>query len=58
VLGEDAHFEFRTLGDVQAYGKTIGRVGFEDGERILKHILERSNLQDLHQRETGYYYEH
>ncbi len=46
VLGNEAHFEFRTLGEVQAYGKTIGNVGFENGELILKHILERTNLYE------------
>lgn len=45
VLGNQAHFGFRTLGEVEAYGKSIGNVGFENGEWILEHILERSGLQ-------------
>jgi hypothetical protein len=49
VLGDQAHFGFRTLGEVEAYGNTIGRVGFENGEWILEHILERSGLQAKHQ---------
>lgn len=56
VLGDEAHFGFRTLGEVEAYGKTIGSVGFENGEWILEHILEHSDLQAMYQQESGHYY--
>lgn len=56
VIGNQAHFRFRTLGEVEAYGKTIGSVGFENGEWILENILERSGLQAMHRQESGYYY--
>ena len=56
VLGDHAHFGFRTLGEVEAYGKSIGSMGFENGEWILEQILERGGLQARHQQESGYYY--
>ncbi len=56
LLGKEAHFQFRTLGEVEALGKNLGRMGFEKGEWILEHILENSNLEAKHQQEDGYYY--
>lgn len=56
VLGEEARFGFRTLGEVEAYGKTIGSVGFENGEWILEQILERAELRAVHEQDKGYYF--
>lgn len=44
VIADHAYFEFRTLGQVEAQGKTLGRFGFEQGDRILNQILEKSHL--------------
>jgi hypothetical protein len=44
VIADHAYFEFRTLGQVEAQGRTLGRVGFEQGDRILEQILEKSHL--------------
>lgn len=47
VIGDKAHFSFHTLGEVKAYGRSLGRTGFPDGEFILQQILNRSNLQKV-----------
>ena len=44
VIADHAYFEFRTLGQVEAQGMTLGKVGFEQGDRILERILEQSQL--------------
>jgi hypothetical protein len=56
VFSDSAHFKFRTLHVVNAQGKNLGRMGFEQGEQILQHILEHSDLQASHQQDSGYYY--
>jgi hypothetical protein len=48
VLGETAHFDFRTLAEVRMDGVVKGRMGFQDGEQIVKEIVRRASL-----RETG-----
>ncbi len=45
ILGERSHFDFRTLAEVKVSGETKGSMGFADGERILKVILEKSGGQ-------------
>lgn len=44
VIGPASHFEFRTLGEVSVQGETKGRMGFGEGERILRRILEAADL--------------
>ncbi len=56
VIGEGAHFEFRTLGEVVMQGKVRGRMGFEEGEAILEHILQATGLTLQRQDERGRYY--
>ena len=54
VLGREAHFEFRTLGEVSYRGEVRGRMGFAEGEDILAKILESSGLT-LKEEENGKY---
>ena len=61
VLGEDAYFAFHTLGEVTSNGRLLGRTGFQDGDWILKQILDESGLieskqVDLGDQQEGYYY--
>lgn len=55
VIGDGAHFEFRTLAEVQYQGEVRGRLGFAEGEAILKFLLEKTELP-LSQEEKGRYY--
>jgi hypothetical protein len=56
LIGPSAHFDFRTLGEVKVRGELKGKMGFTEGELILKHILERANLTLVNQSGNGYYY--
>ena len=55
VIGEASHFEFRTLGEVQYQGDVQGRLGFVEGEAVLKEILKKTELI-LKKEEKGRYY--
>ena len=55
VIGDGAHFEFRTLGEVQYQGEIRGRLGFAEGEAVLNHILKMTGLS-LSKEEMGRYY--
>lgn len=55
VIGDGAHFEFRTLGEVQYQGEVRGRLGFAEGEAVLQYLLEKTELS-LSQEEKGRYY--
>jgi len=44
VIGPQAHFEFRTLGEIAVQGEVKGRMGFVEGDRILHEILENAGL--------------
>ena len=55
VIGNGAHFEFRTLGEVQYQGEIRGRLGFAEGEAILRYILKETGLS-LSKEEKGRYY--
>ena len=55
VIGEASHFEFRTLGEVQYQGDVQGRLGFVEGEAVLKEILKKTELV-LGKEEKGRYY--
>lgn len=55
VIGNGAHFEFRTLGEVQYQGEIRGRLGFAEGEAILNYILKATGLP-LSKEEMGRYY--
>ncbi len=56
VIGDQAHFDFRTLGEVIYQGQVKGRLGFAKGEEILGHILENSRLKRVPGPENGVYY--
>ncbi|MCP4139415.1 MAG: hypothetical protein GY755_03840 [Chloroflexi bacterium] len=55
VIGDESHFEFRTLGQVQYQGEMQGKLGFAEGETVLKEILKKTNL-GLEKEEKGRYY--
>jgi len=56
VIGERAHFNFRTLGEIILQGEVKGRLGFEKGEEILGQILEHAGLKRTARPENGIYY--
>ena len=55
-LGRRVSFDFRTMGEVKYRGKTKSRMGFADGDAILKHILKKSVLKITEHSGPGYYY--
>lgn len=56
VLGENAHFDFRTLGEVEVGGEVKGKMGYPQGDQILKTILENARLKEIEHTDEGYYY--
>jgi hypothetical protein len=56
VIGPQSYFSFRTLGEVKVQGEIKGRMGFTDGETILKQILAYSALKVKGKSAQGYYY--
>jgi hypothetical protein len=61
VFGEKVYFAFHTLGEVTSNGRVLGRTGFQDGDKILRNILENSGFSgskqmDLGDQQEGYYY--
>lgn len=56
VIGSQAYFAFRTLGEVKIQGETKGRMGFVEGEKILRQILKRAGLSKVEQQGAVYYY--
>jgi len=56
VRGAETSFTFRTLGEVIMQGELKGRMGFAEGESILKNILESSGLQETEAAEKTRYY--
>jgi len=56
VLGNRTQFAFRTLGEVKVGGQVKGRMGFVEGELILKRILEKAGLALREQTPNGRYY--
>jgi len=55
VIGQKAHFEFRTLGEISYRGEVRGQMGFSDGEKILENVLRFSGLT-LEREENGSYF--
>lgn len=47
VLGDSAHFEYNTLGEIKFRGELRGRTGFAEGEAILETILRSADLAAL-----------
>lgn len=56
VIGEQSHFEFRTLGEVQFQGEVRGQTGFPDGQVILDTILREAGLVLVEESNNAYYY--
>jgi hypothetical protein len=56
VLGSQAHFDFRTLGEVTVQGDVKGRMGFADGEAILRKIVQEAGLKQIDRPGNGEYY--
>ncbi|MBO9368710.1 MAG: PH domain-containing protein [Chloroflexi bacterium] len=44
VIGERAHFRFKTSGELTFQGSVRGRTGFANGDEILQEIVRRSGL--------------
>ena len=49
VIGEQAHFAFSTLGEMQFQGQSRGRTGFVDGQFILDEIIRSAGLTKVTQ---------
>lgn len=56
VIGEQSHFSFNTLGELQFKGENRAKVGFAQGQEILKEILSASGLTKKQQNEQYAYY--
>lgn len=56
VRGKQAYFIFHTLGEVRHKGELKGRMGFEEGDEILRQVVLKSGLQILESQGESYYY--
>lgn len=56
VIGEESHFGFKTLGEVQFQGEMRGRTGFLEGQAILDVILQKAGLVLIEESNNAYYY--
>ena len=57
ISSAEARFRYQALGSVKMNEKVSGQVGFEQGEQILKSILEQSGLARVVRRQAdGYDY--
>ncbi len=56
VFGADNFFQFRTLGEVHMNGEVKGRMGFAQGDKILRTLILRAGLQIVDRAGDGYYY--
>lgn len=56
VIGERKYFSFRTMGEVWFQGELKGRMGFEQGEELLREIVHSSGLKIVEQEGKGSYY--
>ena len=56
VIGDQARFDFNTLGEVKYRGELKGRTGFVDGEGILRQIVLNSGLEIVDQLGDSYTY--
>ncbi len=56
LVGKSSHFDFRTLGEVKVQEEVKGKIGFAEGEWILKHILEKAEMALVDQNGSSYYY--
>jgi hypothetical protein len=56
VLGKNAHFDFKTIGEVRFQGEVRGRTGFADGQHILEVILREAKMHLVEKLQEAYYY--
>jgi hypothetical protein len=56
VIGNESHFGFKTLGEVQFQGEVRGRTGFPEGQSILDTILDETGLELVEESNSAYYY--
>lgn len=56
VISNTRRFNFRLMGEVKLRGEIKGRLGFPEGEMILKTILENSRLYSLEVNGSNRYY--
>jgi hypothetical protein len=56
VIGEQAHFSFNTLGELQFKGENRAKVGFAQGQEILSAILKASGLTKKQKNDQYAYY--
>ena len=56
VLGKESHFDFRTLGELTMGGEVKGRMGFLQGEQILRQMLASSGLKEVEHSDNNVYY--
>jgi hypothetical protein len=56
VLCSDAHFSFRTLGVVTVGDEEKGRMGYQNGDKILHMMIEETGLTEIKSDNEGKYY--
>jgi hypothetical protein len=56
VFSDKTFFQFRTLGEVHMNGEIKGRMGFTQGDSILRTLVLRAGLQIVDRTGDGYYY--
>lgn len=56
VLGPRSYFEFRTLARISLNGQERARSGYEQGEKILENLLDRTGLHESETSPSYVYY--
>jgi hypothetical protein len=56
VIGTQAYFAYQTLAELKVLDEVKGRMGFVEGDEILRQILLSSGLQIVERPGEGYYY--
>jgi len=56
VAGTEANFNFRMFSEVEIQGKVGGKMGFSQGETILKEIIHASGLSLVENKNRDRYY--
>jgi hypothetical protein len=56
VIGDGTSFTFRTLGEVRMRGKLQGRMGFAQGDEILRQVVSNSGLRVTGREDGERYY--
>jgi hypothetical protein len=56
VIGDQSHFNFRTMVEITQKSGNRSVMGFTQGEFIIQHIIKNSDLNETEQNEKGRYY--